>query len=62
MRFGEELSPPLTTVAQPIGRIATTAMQAIFEQLGDPTSLPTNTLLPVSLVERGSCVPAPTEG
>jgi DNA-binding LacI/PurR family transcriptional regulator len=57
--FSESVTPGLTTVAQPVTEVATTAIRLLFERLADPGLPPERVVLPVSLVVRGSCGPAP---
>ncbi len=47
--------PPLTTVRQPIGRMATMAVEALLDLIEQPDSGPRRIVLPTQLVIRESC-------
>lgn len=51
--------PPLTTVTLPAAAIGRAAALALIDHLERPDGAPTRILLPGSLIERGSCAPAP---
>jgi LacI family transcriptional regulator len=48
-------TPTLTTMAQPFHRIGQTAVRRLLERMADPEADPHVSLLPVSLIARGSC-------
>jgi LacI family transcriptional regulator len=60
IRFSEMVTPALTTVAQPVTEIATTAIELLFERLLDASAPPRQVVLPVSLIVRASCGPPRT--
>jgi hypothetical protein len=47
--------PPLTTVHQPIRKLAEVACDRLAERINDPTLRPKQELLPTELVLRSSC-------
>jgi LacI family transcriptional regulator len=47
--------PALTTMAQPFGDIGTTAVAGLVERISQPSTPAETTVLPVTLVARGSC-------
>lgn len=55
--FGADLSPALTTVAQPTAEIASAAVAMLLERLRDREAPPSRTQLSVSLVVRESSAP-----
>lgn len=57
--FSAAITPSLTTIAQPVGTFAATAVDMLFERLRDPDSPPREIVLPVSLIVRESCVAIP---
>jgi LacI family transcriptional regulator len=48
-------TPALTTMAQPFGRLGQTAVAQLLERMDAPDADPRISVLPVSLVARGSC-------
>lgn len=50
-----EVSPPLTTVRQPIRRLGSTAVSTLLEIVRDPEQRIREVILPTELVVRGSC-------
>jgi LacI family transcriptional regulator len=48
-------TPALTTMAQPFERIGQTAVRRLLERMNDPEADPHISVLPVSLIARGSC-------
>ena len=52
--FGADVTPPLTTVAQPTAELAATAVRLLLDQLHDAGAPPRQVQLPVSLVVRGT--------
>ncbi len=53
------LTPPLTTVQQPLHAMGATALELLVEMLRSPDAQVADVRLPTTLVERGSCGPAP---
>lgn len=49
------IEPPLTTVRQPIGRLATLAVETLLDLIEHPGSGPQRIVLPTELVVRESC-------
>jgi LacI family transcriptional regulator len=49
------LDPPLTTVRQPIGRMASLAVETLLDLIEHPGSGPRRVVLPTELVIRESC-------
>jgi len=49
------VSPPLTTIAQPIQEIGQQAIAALLRRIQEPALAPFRLLLPSQLVERESC-------
>lgn len=54
--------PPLTTVAQPVEKIGTSAVSLLLDRLGDPAAQSRREILLPVLVERESCAPWPGPG
>ncbi len=52
-------NPPLTTVRQPIGQLASEALVALTELIHDPSSGPRQVVIPTELVVRASCGSTP---
>jgi LacI family transcriptional regulator len=52
--FGADVTPPLTTVAQSINDVGSTAVELLLERLGNASLAPRQVELPVSLLVRGS--------
>ncbi|WP_345629811.1 LacI family DNA-binding transcriptional regulator [Rugosimonospora acidiphila] len=48
-------TPALTTMAQPFGQLGQTAVARLLDQMDDPEADPHISVLPVTLVARGSC-------
>lgn len=59
VQVGQWLRPQLTTLAQPIKKIASRALEAIAARIDGRPSEATNVVLPLQLVIRGSAGPAP---
>lgn len=55
--FGADVTPPLTTVAQPTEDVAATAVSMLFERLAGLDTDARRVELPVTLQVRGSCAP-----
>ena len=53
--FAEHLSPPLTTVRQPIYEMGTIAMETMIHLLQDSSARDTHIILPAKLIVRSSC-------
>ncbi|TDE08621.1 LacI family DNA-binding transcriptional regulator [Jiangella asiatica] len=51
----EYTTPALTTMRQPLGELARIAIEQLIAQMEDPDLPPQTTVLPVSLLRRGSC-------
>jgi len=52
---GEYVTPPLTSVYQPISAIGRAAVRLLLARLGDPEAQVCEEVLPVELIVRGSC-------
>jgi LacI family transcriptional regulator len=55
--FSAAITPALTTVAQPVGMIASAAVDLLFERFRHPDAPSRQVVLPVSLIVRESCAP-----
>jgi len=55
IQLGRVVRPSLTTVTQPMRRLAQTAVELLTERLAEPTRDPRSVLLPVSPTRRASC-------
>lgn len=55
--WASAISPPLTTVRQPLDDLARSAVDLVIEMLEDPNRDTTDLILPTSLVVRDSCQP-----
>jgi LacI family transcriptional regulator len=55
--LGAAVTPPLTTVAQPLAILGQTAVHVLLDRMGDPTAPPRRELLSARLIERESCRP-----
>jgi len=55
--YAPMVSPPLTTVHQPIDQLACTAVQLLIQQILDPSREPVHQILTAELVVRYSCKP-----
>jgi LacI family transcriptional regulator len=53
--WAELVDPPLTVVAQPVRRMAQTAMRLLFERIEDGRTEPVRIMLPLDLRIRASC-------
>jgi LacI family transcriptional regulator len=53
--WADLIDPPLTTVAQPVRRMASCAMELVRERLENPRAEPRRVVLPLELVVRRSC-------
>jgi LacI family transcriptional regulator len=49
-------SPPLTTIRQPILQLGAAAAETLIEIIAHPETQPRQIIMPVELIERGSCV------
>ena len=58
MAFNNNLRPRLTSVRQPVGAMARSAVDRLMARIEDPTIAPTTVVLPVTLVIRDSSQPA----
>ncbi len=51
---GEYISPPLSTIVQPVAKLCTQAWRAMAQRLSNPEMPPTETTLEASFQNRGS--------
>lgn len=50
------ITPPLTTIRQPIEQLASTAVRLLIQQINDPGSKLVDLIIPTQLVIRDSCI------
>jgi LacI family transcriptional regulator len=55
MPFAAQMSPPLTTVRQPVQRMGSVAAETLIELIENPNIKPRGIRLPTELVIRASC-------
>jgi DNA-binding LacI/PurR family transcriptional regulator len=60
--WAELVDPPLTTLAQPVRRMATEAMQLLLERISGGRTEPRRTVHPFEVRRRASCGTAPAVG
>jgi LacI family transcriptional regulator len=53
--WADLVDPPLTTTAQPVAEIASTAVRLLVDRIADPDRPPTTVRIPPRLVHRHSC-------
>jgi LacI family transcriptional regulator, galactose operon repressor len=53
--WADLVDPPLTTTAQPVAEMATTAVRLLVDRIADPDRPPTTVRIPPRLVHRRSC-------
>lgn len=59
--YATMVTPPLTTIHQPIDRIAATAVKHLIRTIDDPLTLPLDMVMPTRLVVRDTCKPPRTQ-
>ncbi|HEX3650904.1 MAG TPA: LacI family DNA-binding transcriptional regulator [Pseudonocardiaceae bacterium] len=55
VEWADLVDPPLTTMAQPVAEIATTAVRLLVDRIADPDRPPATVRIPPRLVHRRSC-------
>jgi DNA-binding LacI/PurR family transcriptional regulator len=55
------IDPPLTTLAQPVRQMATTAIELLVDRIADPDRPSRRVVLDFHLRVRESCGPPPTQ-
>jgi LacI family transcriptional regulator len=55
--YATMITPPLTTIHQPIDQIASTAVKQLIQTIDDPLTQPIDTVMPTRLVIRDTCKP-----
>ena len=57
IKYASMVIPPLTTIQQPIAKIADTAVKQLINMIDDPASDQISTILPTRLIIRDTCKP-----